>query len=263
MPKFVLDILESDLNSQQVLLTALKTMTRLYDSLWRSTRIVQTALASFAKEKPPGWLPVAFDSLVRATGSDFQSIIYNAMARFQKMGEEAVKKKVRAKKRKLAKKKQEEGFDEEEEMEEEEEPEQETKQGTTGKSSSVEARLLPSLIFAIEQYEQMILRISKRKGLHNLGANMKRSTARDFRIRLDVISKNTPPKPSQVRKSQGEIRRRPLAAMQEEDEEEAEVEEETTNDTTAQGSEESSSPIPTKTPATAKRRRLLPSQNYE
>lgn len=52
-----------------------------------------------------------------------------------------------------------------------------------------ESRAIPNLIFAIEQYEKFLIRLSKKSKV-NLMQHMKLSTSRDFKIKgniLDVV----------------------------------------------------------------------------
>lgn len=52
---------------------------------------------------------------------------------------------------------------------------------------SKELKLIPSLVYAIEQYEVLVLSLAKASGV-NLARNMRRSTVRDFKIKNDVVA---------------------------------------------------------------------------
>eukprot|EP00043_Microstomoeca_roanoka_P019068 m.208934 g.208934 ORF g.208934 m.208934 type:complete len:1338 (+) comp16934_c0_seq2:374-4387(+) len=54
------------------------------------------------------------------------------------------------------------------------------------KLSSADAKLIPNLVYAIEQYEKFIIMVEKKAHL-NLLKHMKRSTARDFRISAQAV----------------------------------------------------------------------------
>lgn len=54
------------------------------------------------------------------------------------------------------------------------------------KRTKREARLVPALIFRVEQFEGMLVRLSKKLKV-DLTSQMRRSTARDFRIVLNKI----------------------------------------------------------------------------
>lgn len=49
-----------------------------------------------------------------------------------------------------------------------------------------ESKLVPNLIFVVEQYEGTLIKLSKKSKV-NLMQHMKRSTSRDFRIRVDCL----------------------------------------------------------------------------
>jgi len=49
-----------------------------------------------------------------------------------------------------------------------------------------ESKLVPNLIYFVEQYEGSLIKLSKKSKV-NLMQHMKRSTARDFRIRVDYL----------------------------------------------------------------------------
>lgn len=49
-----------------------------------------------------------------------------------------------------------------------------------------ESKLVPNLIYVVEQFEGNLIKLSKKSKV-NLMQNMKRSTARDFRIRVDCL----------------------------------------------------------------------------
>lgn len=49
-----------------------------------------------------------------------------------------------------------------------------------------ETKAIPNLIFAIEQYEKFLIRLSKRSKV-NLMQHMKLSTSRDFKIKGNVL----------------------------------------------------------------------------
>ena len=53
-----------------------------------------------------------------------------------------------------------------------------------------QAKLIPDLIYSIEQFEATLVQISKKtKGNVNLTMYVRRSTARDFRIDTNVLSR--------------------------------------------------------------------------
>lgn len=57
------------------------------------------------------------------------------------------------------------------------------KQGSSDVHVRKQAKLVPELIFAIEQYEAKLIQVNKKtKGVVNLAMFVRRSTARDFRI---------------------------------------------------------------------------------
>lgn len=49
-----------------------------------------------------------------------------------------------------------------------------------------ESKLIPNLIYVVEQYEGNLIKLSKKSKV-NLTQNMKRSTARDFRIVVEML----------------------------------------------------------------------------
>ena len=64
------------------------------------------------------------------------------------------------------------------------------KEGKKGSHARKQAKLIPELIFSIEQYETSLIQINKKtKGNVNLTMYIRRSTARDFRIDTTVLSK--------------------------------------------------------------------------
>lgn len=64
------------------------------------------------------------------------------------------------------------------------------KEGKKGSHARKQAKLVPELIYSIEQYETSLIQINKKtKGNVNLTMYIRRSTARDFRIDTTVLSK--------------------------------------------------------------------------
>ena len=53
-----------------------------------------------------------------------------------------------------------------------------------------EAKAIPTLIFTMEQYERFLIQVSRKRNNPELMENVKRSTARDFRIMLDAVNEN-------------------------------------------------------------------------
>lgn len=84
-----------------------------------------------------------------------------------------------------------------------------------GKMAKVvrESRMIPNLIFAVEQFERHLIQLS-RKSKVDMMQYMKRSTSRDFKIKLDMFQ------PEEHEEEENEKRNRPYHQANNEDRDE-------------------------------------------
>ncbi|XP_071497957.1 Fanconi anemia group I protein-like [Diadema antillarum] len=153
--------------------TTLKSLTRLYATF---TTLCKFYLVMYAQKS--GQMSGRFEKLVRLSGTHLTKYVYGLITHVQQIQSEKLAHQAAGKSGKSKdKKKGDKGLV--------------SSALTAGKARVVmrETRPIPNLIYAIEQYESFLIKLSK-KTKTNLLADFKLSTSRDFRINTAMVQAN-------------------------------------------------------------------------